>query len=101
MLDASRDDVIALVAKREESPLERKVVCFAAATCENDLVIVAAEQRRDLAARAVEGRFSHGRRPMPARWIAVMIREKRAHYGGHPRIDRRARVVIEIDGLHG
>lgn len=101
MLDASRDDVIALVAKREECALERKVVCFAAAARENDLVIVAAEQRRDLAARGVEGRFSRGRRPVPAGWIAVMIRKKRAHCGGHPRIDWRARVVIEIDGLHG
>src|SRR5262245_34654969 len=43
MLDPRGDDVIALVAKREECALKRKIICFAAAAGENDLIVVAAK----------------------------------------------------------
>ena len=101
MLDPGGDDVIALVAKREEHALEGKVICLAAAARENDLVVVAAEQRRHLAARRLKSSLCRGRRPMPARRIAVMILKKRLHRGGDRRIDRRAGVVVEIDASHG
>ena len=101
MLDASGDDVISLVAKREECALEGKIICFAAAARENDLVVMAAKQPRHLAARFRKRSFCRGRRPVPAGWIAVVTIKKRAHRGGDRRIDRRARVVIEIDALHG
>src|SRR5262249_58397580 len=79
MLDARGDDVIALVAKREECPLERKIICFAAAARENDLVGMAAKQRRHLAARCLKGGFCSCGRPMPAGRVAVVTLEKRAH----------------------
>jgi hypothetical protein len=101
MLNTRGDDVIALVATREECALESKIIRFAAAARENDLVVVAAKQRRHLAARCLQRSFCRGRRPMPAGRIAVVIRKKRAHCGSDRRIDGRARVVIEIDGLHG
>ena len=50
VLDPGRDDVIALVAEREENALERKVVGLAAAAGEDDLVAVAPKQGRHLAA---------------------------------------------------
>src|SRR5262245_60029586 len=99
MLDPRGDDVIALVAKREECALKRKIICFAAAAGENDLIVVAAEQRRHWAARCLEGGFCPCGRPMSAGPIAVVLHEKRAHCGSHRRIDWRAGVVIEIDGL--
>ena len=77
MLDPRGDDVIALVAKGEEHALEGKVVGLAATARENDLVVLAAEQRRHLAARRLEGSLCRSRRPMPARRIAVMILKKR------------------------
>src|SRR5262245_18557026 len=70
-LDARRDDVIAAVAVRKEHALEGEVVGLAAAARENDLVASAAEQRRHLAARRLEGDLCRGCRPMPARRIAV------------------------------
>ena len=101
MLDAGRDDVIALVAQGKEDALERKIVGLAAAAGEDNLFAVAAEHDGDLAARRLEGGLGFGRSPMPARRIAEMVFQKRAHGGGDRRIDRRAGVVIEIDALHG
>ena len=64
MLDRRGDDVIALVAKREERALEGEVVGLAAAAGEDDLVAVAAEQCRHLAA-CLRGRPSPACRPVP------------------------------------
>ena len=99
MLDPGGDDVIALVAQCKEHALERKIVGLAAAAGEDDFIILAAEQSRDLAARLFDRGFRRGGRPMPARRIAEMILKKRLHRGGDRRIDRRARVVVEIDAL--
>src|SRR5215472_16586332 len=100
MLDARGDDVIAAVAVRKEHALEGEVVGLAAAARKNDLVASAAEQRRHLAARRLEGDLCRRCRPMSARRIAVVILEKRPHRGGDRRIDRRAGVVVEIDATH-
>ena len=101
MLDPGSDDVVTLFAKREEHSLESKVVCLTAAARKNDLVVLAAQQRRHLAARRLKSRLRRGRRPMTARRVAVMILKKRLHRGGDRRIDRRAGVVVEIDAPHG
>jgi len=101
MLDLRGDDMIALVAKREEHALEGKVICLATTARENDLVVAATEQSGHLAARRLEGAPCHGRRPMPARWIAVMILKKWAHHRGDRGIDGRACVVVEINRAHG
>ena len=101
MLDAGGDDVTALVAQGKEDALERKVVGLAAAAGENNLIAVAAEHGGDLAARGLKGGLGCGRGPMPARRIAEVVFQKRAHGGGDRRIDRRAGVVVEIDALHG
>src|SRR5262249_12057280 len=84
----------------KEHALEGEVVGLAAAAGENDLVASAAEQRRHLAARRLEGGLCRSCRPMPTRRIAVVILEKRPHHGGDRRIDRRAGVVIEVDAPH-
>ena len=101
MLDLRGDDVIALVAKRKEHALEGKVICLATAARENDLVVVATEQSRHLAARRLKRGFRRGRGPMPARRIAVMILKKRTHHRGDRGIDGRACVVVEINRAHG
>ena len=77
MLDAGRDDVIALVAPGKEDALERKIVGLAAAAGEDNLIAVAAEQGGDLPARGLKGGLRRRRRPMPARRIAEMIFQKR------------------------
>src|SRR5262245_12828687 len=97
MLNASRDNVIALFAKLEDHALEREVIGLAAAAGEGDLVTVAAKDGRHLAARRFNGGFCSSRSPVPARRIAVMIRKKRLHHSADSRINWRARVVVEID----
>ena len=103
MLDPGRDDVLPFWPEREKRALEGEVVRLAAAAGENHLVAPAAEQRRHLAARRLDGALRLDRGPMPARRVAKMVRKKRTHGGGDRRIDRRARVVIEIDArrAHG
>src|SRR2546429_1161154 len=100
MLDTGGDDVIAVITKREECALEGKIIRLAAAARKNDLIVVTAKRCRHLAARCLKRSFCRCGRPMPAGWIAVVTRKKRADCGHDRRIDGRARVVIEIDGLH-
>ena len=66
MLDRGGDDMIALVAKREEYAFESEVVGFAATAGENDLFVLAVKQCGHLAARLVEGGFCFDRGPMSA-----------------------------------
>src|SRR5262249_39225002 len=57
----------------------------------------AADQTRDLGARALDRVAGAPPREMDARWVAVELLE---HRGAHPRIQRRRRVVVEIDAVH-
>ena len=71
VLDLRRDDVRWTLVRRAAYALERKVVRFAAATCENDLVRRAAEQRRDLPSRVFQCGFGRRRCPMATGRISV------------------------------
>jgi hypothetical protein len=97
MLHLRRDNMISLVAESEESALQRKVVGFAPAARENDLVNLATEQPRDLTARRFKSRFCRGSCPMATRWIAVVFFQKRSHRSNHPWVDRRAGIVVQVD----
>ena len=100
MLDPGRDDVVTLIAESEEHALQRKVVGLTAAARENNLIVVAAEQSRHSAPRRLKGSPCNRRGPVPARWIAVVVLEKRTHCSGDRWIDRRAGIVVEIDASH-
>jgi hypothetical protein len=80
VLDLRGDDVVALVAKRKEYAFQGQVICFAAATCENNLIAPTAEQGCDLIAGCFKRRLCRGRRPMSARRIAIVVVEKGLHY---------------------
>jgi hypothetical protein len=101
MLDGTDNDVVALAPQRPGHPFEREVVGLAAAAREDDLVALGAEHRRDLAARFLKCGLRTRSRPMPARRIAEMIFQVRPHRRGDRGIDRRAGVVVEVDGRHG
>ena len=49
----------------DEHALESKVISLAAAACENNFIIVAAEQSRDLLTRHLERSLCPNRSPMP------------------------------------
>ena len=100
MFDAARDDVITFVAKREEHPLERKVVGFAAAAGKDDFAAAAAKQLGDLTAGLLERRLCPERGPVAARRITMMIAQEWLHRRGDRGIDRRAGVVIKVNGRH-
>ena len=87
-------------ASREEQALDGEIVGFAAAARKHDLVSFAAEQRRDLRARRLQGCLGADARPVAARRIAERPFNQRPHGCGDRRIDRRARVVVEVDVLH-
>lgn len=65
-----------------------------------DFIILAPQQSRNLPARFFKGGFRRCGSPMPARRVAEVIRKKRLHRSGDGRIDRRARVVVEVDRRH-
>ena len=65
MLDPGGDNVITLVAWREERALEGEIVGLAAAAGKNDLIVVTAEQCCDLAASGFDGSLCLDRGPMP------------------------------------
>src|SRR5262249_10851825 len=67
MLNRGGDDVVALSLQRPGHPLDRKVICLAAATGEDDLIVRGAEQRCYVAARLFERGLGARSRPMPAR----------------------------------
>jgi hypothetical protein len=99
VLDPRGDDVVAFVAKRKEYAFQGQIIGFAAATGENNLFALTAEQSCNLTAGCLKRRLCRRRRPMSARRIAIVVAEKRLHYSGNCRIDWRTRVVIEIDAL--
>jgi len=100
MLDRASDDVVTFTFHSPSHPLEGEVVGLAAATGEDDFMVLGAEQRRYLAARLFERDLGAFGRPMTARRIAEMLLQQRPHRRGDCRIDRRAGVVVEIDARH-
>src|SRR5215831_917202 len=72
MLDRASDDVVTFTFQSPSHPLEGEVVGLAAATGEDDFMVLGAEQRRYLAARLFERGLGAFGRPMTARRIAEM-----------------------------
>lgn len=97
MLNAGGDNMIALAAQCEERGFERQVVRFAPAAGEDDFILAAAEQLRNITSGGFECGFGPDRCPMAVRRIAKMAVQKGLHRGGDCGIDRRAGVVVEID----
>src|SRR6266404_440675 len=82
--------------------LERQVDALGRARGEDDLLLVAADQRRDLLARPVHGLFGLPAEGMAARGrIAEFGREIRHHRLQHPRIEGGGGVVVHVDGKLG
>src|SRR5581483_10770961 len=94
------DDVIAAVAACKVHAFEREIVGLASATGEDDFIRLASEQFRNLFAGSFNCGFCRRRRPVPARWIAEIARKKRQHCRANRRVNRCARIVVEIDRRH-
>ncbi len=95
------DDVIANIAPCKVDTFEREIVGLAAAAGEDDFIVLAAEQRRNLPTCFFEGGLGRRSGPMIARWIAEAIRKKRHHRRADRRINGRTCIVIEVDASHG
>jgi hypothetical protein len=96
------DDMRAAVAERLNGAFDREVVGFSRAAGEADLLCGGADERRDLAARAVHGGL--GVPPelvLPAGGIAEALGEVRQHRLEHAGIDGGGGVVVEVDGFIG
>ena len=98
VFDGRRDDV-PLARLRRERTAHRGVDRFGAAAGENHRFLPRTNQRRHLPARFFHRRARGPARRMRARRVAEFLAETRPHYLAHARIDRRRRVVVEID--HG
>src|SRR6267154_377593 len=70
------DDVIANIAPCKVDTFERKIVGLAAAAGEDDFIVLAAEQRRNLPACFFKGGLGRRGSPMPARRVAEVICKK-------------------------
>ena len=80
--------------------LDGEIAGLGAATGEDHLLRLCVDQRGHLLARAVHRGARHASGAMHARRIAVMLREIGQHGLQHPRVQRRGRVMIEIN-RHG
>jgi hypothetical protein len=102
VLGLDGDQVLALLAVVRGHALDRQVDGLGGARGEDDLLAVAADQRRDLAAgRLDRGLGGPAEDVVAAGGVAEVLGEVRDHGLEHPRIDRRGRVVVEEDGqLH-
>ena len=99
VLGDAGDDVVLLVLVEAGDALDRQVVRFGGAGGEDDLLLVGADDVRDLGAR----RSRPPPRPSQPYVVVARVRvaeplgEIRQHRLDHARIARRRRLVVEID----
>ncbi len=105
MLGLKRYDVIAdlpilrVGAGEMRHALDRKIVRFGRARGEDDLARIGLDQRRDLAPGALNGLGGDAAiRVAGAVRVAKMLGKVRQHRLEDARVDRRRRLVVEIDG---
>src|SRR5208283_4413058 len=102
MLGDAGDDVVALILVKFEHALDREVVRLGGAAGEDDLLGLAADQRRDLIARAIDRLFGFpSETVIAAGGIAELLGEVRQHRLHDARIDRSRRVIIHVNGQLG
>ena len=79
--------------------LQRQVVGLGRARGEHDLARVGADQPRDIGARLLDRRLAPPCRRRGSRWmrVAELLGEVRQHRVEHARVERRRRLVVEID----
>ena len=99
VLGADRDDVIALFLVELSGALQGQVDALGGARGEDQLLLVAADQRRDLLAGPVHRLFGLPPERVAARSrVAELGREVRHHRLQHPRVERGGGVVVHVDG---
>src|SRR5713226_4698015 len=76
MFDPRGDDVIATVALCKVHTFEREIVSLAAAAGEDNVILLAPKESRNLSTCFLKRGFGRGRGPMPARRITEVIRKK-------------------------
>ena len=102
MFDRARDDVtaFALACAQSRRAENRQIVAFRSTAGENNFAWFRFQHGRDTVTSAIEGRARLLTDVVDARRIAVNAVQVRQHGGAHIRIERRRRVVIEIDRAH-
>ena len=91
------DDVVALTAVFLRHALDREIVRFGSAACEDDLPRAGVDEAGDLSTRVFDSVFG-----FPAEFVAAaggiaeFFREIRQHCIQDARIDGRGRLVIEV-----
>ena len=98
MLDGLRDDVIALFAIHFRDTLDHQVVAFGRAARKNNFLRSRANQRSDLSAGIFHGFFAGpAERVVTACRIAELVAKIRQHRFQNARINRRRRMIVEIN----
>ena len=94
-----RDDVSAVLTIGFRHALERQIVGFGRTACENNLLRMGVDEPGRLPSR-VFNRFlgPPSKFMIPAGRISEFLAEIGQHRLEHARIDRRGRVIVEIDG---
>ena len=88
-------------AVREAQPLDRVVAGFRPAAGEDDLVRLCPDQGRDPPARDFDRVVSGLAECMSTGGVAEVLAEEGQHRVEDGRIDRRGRIVVEVDRRHG
>jgi hypothetical protein len=89
--------VVAAAAGGEDDALDRQVVALRPTAGEDDLLRSGAEQVGDLPPRAVEAVVRARAVGVRARRVAPRLAQRRVGDLGHAPVDRRGRVVVEVD----
>ena len=100
VLDDRGHDVASIVASLGHAS-DGEVVRLGAAGGEDHLVLVTAEERRDLLARSRDRVSSAPAVDVPARGVAEVLAQVREHRVDDLRQDGRRRVVVEVDRIAG
>jgi hypothetical protein len=97
MLNRRRDDMSPVRRGSFPKPANGEVVCFSPAGGENDLILLRANQRRDLTPRAIHRRASLLPKAMDTRRIAEVLDHGASHRGRDSRVHRRRGAVIQVN----
>src|SRR5437773_8945468 len=100
MFDRRRDDMVSFGLQQPRQAEDCQVVALRSPAGKNHFAWFASEDPRHSVAGIVQNRTRLATYMMNARWISPDFTEERQHGVTHGRVERRGRVVVEVNCFH-